>query len=147
MEKNFTKIRSIKDYLISSLLILGGVICIIIPSGVSINILGALLIFTGTFLFFVLKSSYKDEETGKIYRKIERFYPQSQKEVFLRALKTRLDSIDTNEEDKGNGLRMDIYTDGKEQVYIQLFEYVPYNYIKCSDFYSFTHSESAKLLA
>ena len=147
MEKNFIKVRSTKDIIISATLIIAGIVCILIPSGVSLNILGALLIAAGLFLVFALKTACKDPETGKVYKKIERFFPQSKKDALLTALKSDLTSIDLQEEDKGTGLRADIYYDGKDSVFVQLYEYVPYQYQVCSPCFEFTAEHAQKLLA
>ncbi len=147
MEK-FTKIRSAKDWIISVSLIIAGIVCIITPSGVSLNILGAVLIFTSILLFMTMRSAWKETETGIIFSKKERYFAQSKKEPFLKALKEKdFNSIDLKEEDKGNGMRMDVYTDGKQQVYIQLFEYIPYKYEACSELMPFELKETEKLLA
>ena len=69
MEKNFIRVRSVKDIVISSILIIGGCILVTLPDSDSLNILGFFIIFTGLILGLLLKTAYKDEETGVIYRK------------------------------------------------------------------------------
>ena len=147
MEKNFIKVRSIKDIIISASVLIAGVVCIIIPSGVSLNILGALLIAAGLFFVFALKSACKDPETGKVYKKTERFFPQSKKDSLIAALQHDLSGFDFTEEDKGNGLRADIYFDGKDSVFVQLYEYIPYQYQVCSPCFAFSADHARKLLA
>lgn len=146
MEKNFIRVRSSKDIIVSVLSILAGITCILIPTGVSINILGALLIFAGLFFILALKTAYKDEETGTIYKKKEKFFPQSKKESFLKALKEDVASMDLTEEDKGNGLRVDAYYN-KDRVFVQLNEYIPYKYEACSPFYKFEYAKARNLIA
>ena len=52
-----------------------------------------------------------------------------------------------SEEDKGNGIRMDIYhSKDTGKAYIQLFEYVPYKYEPCSRVIEFNLTEVADLV-
>ena len=74
MEKNFVRVRSIKDIIISSALIISGCILVSIPSSESVNIAGFFIVVTGLFLAFILKTAYKDNESGEKYVKKERFF-------------------------------------------------------------------------
>ena len=65
MEREFSRVRSIKDILISSLLIISGCVLVTLPTSESINILGFFLIGTGIILAIFLRSGYKDQLTGK----------------------------------------------------------------------------------
>ena len=134
MNKTFIRVRSLKDIIITLILIVLGVILIVIPESDGINILGFLLAVCGAATAFVLKSQYKDLESGIKYEKNEKFFMQSMKETIISALKRKTPEIDMSQENKGNGLRLDIYYNRKDnRAYLQLFEYVPYKYEPCSE--------------
>lgn len=136
MEKEFIRVRSVKDMAISLSLIIAGATLVALPTSVSINVLGFFLLFAGILLFFILKTAYKDVETKEIYGKKERFFPQSCRDRVLKALESSdFDSIDACEEDKGNGLRLDTYHNVKNgKTYMRLFEYIPYRYEPVNQF-------------
>ena len=71
MGKNFIRVRSAKDIIISTLVTIAGIILFILQESTGINILGFFLILIGILLFSTLKSCYKDEETGARYCKKE----------------------------------------------------------------------------
>ena len=134
MNKTFIRVRSLKDIIITLILIVLGVILIVIPESDGINILGFLLAVCGAATAFVLKSQYKDLESGIKYEKTEKFFMQSMKENITSALKRKTSEIDMSQENKGNGLRLDIYYNRKDnRAYLQLFEYIPYKYEPCSE--------------
>ena len=147
MEKEFIRVRSVKDIVIFSTLIIAGAILIALPTGTAVNITGFFLIFAGLILILVMKSAYKDTETGVRYQKKERFFQQAMNAPISSALASKPDSVDLSEEDKGNAVRLDIYfskTSGK--AYLQLFEYVPYKYEPCSAIYEHETARIENLL-
>lgn len=147
MEKEFIRVRSVKDIVIFSTLIIAGAILIALPTGTAVNITGFFLIFAGLILILVMKSAYKDTETGVRYQKKERFFQQAMNAPISSALASKPDSVDLSEEDKGNAVRLDIYfskTSGK--AYLQLFEYVPYKYEPCSKIYEYGIENVQKLI-
>ena len=75
MEKTFFKVRSVKDIVIFTSLIVLGSVLIALPTGASINITGFFLISAGIILALVLRTGYKDAETGERYQKKEHFCP------------------------------------------------------------------------
>ena len=131
MEKNFIRVRSIKDIIISSLLIIAGCILVSITSSDSVNIAGFFLVLAGLALAFILKTAYKDSDSGEKFMKKERYFSQEMHEKLKSAL-TCPTSLDPDLENRGSSLRLDIYY-SKSKVYVQLFEYVPYKYEPCSD--------------
>ncbi len=136
MEKNFIRVRSIKDITISSVLTITGCVLIALPTATSINVLGFFMIFTGILLFFLLKTGYKDQESGVKYCKKERFFAQAQRAAILDKLACNPDGINLKEEDQGNAVRLDIfYSEADGKAYLQLFEYIPYKYEPCSKLY------------
>lgn len=147
MEKEFIRVRSVKDIVIFSTLIIAGAILIALPTGTAVNITGFFLIFAGLILILVMKSAYKDTETGVRYQKKERFFQQAMNAPISSVLASKPDSVDLSEEDKGNAVRLDIYfskTSGK--AYLQLFEYVPYKYEPCSQIYEYGIENVQKLI-
>ena len=142
MEKEFSRVRSAKDITITATLIITGCILVALPTSESINITGFFLIFTGLILAFVLRTGYKDSETGERYCKVEKFFAQSLKSEITNALETSLKKLNLSEEDKGNGIRLDIYDSRKTgKSYSQLFEYIPYKYEPCTVQYELETAE------
>lgn len=146
MEKNFIRVRSVKDIIISLLLVILGCILVVVPAAEPVSITGFFLIFAGLITLFILKTSYKDAETGIKYRKTERFFAQDMRESIKSALTSPM-VIDPAAEDKGNGLRLDIYySHSADKAFAQLNEYVPYKYEPCSRYYEFNMNDASKLL-
>ena len=147
MNKEFIRVRSVKDVAISTSMKICGSILLLLPTSDSINILGFFMIFTGIILFLTLRSSYKDTETGIIYSKKEHFFAQSIRQELLDTLTSMPSSISLSEEDKGNGIRLDIYhSKATGKAYIQMFEYVPYKYEPCSKVLEYNLSDVVKLV-
>jgi len=142
MEKEFSRVRSAKDITITATLIIAGCVLVALPTSASVNITGFFLIFTGLILAFVLRTGYKDNETGERYCKVEKFFAQSLKSEITNALETSLKKLNLSEEDKGNGIRLDIYYSRKTgKSYSQLFEYIPYKYEPCTRQYELETAE------
>lgn len=147
MEKEFIRVRSVKDIVITFSLIITGSICIALPTAQSINVLGFFLIFAGLLLLFILKTGYKDTATGLAYSKTERYFAQSLKDKIHHQIRTGKVNIDLSTEDSGNGLRLDIYHSAKAgKAYIQIFEYIPYKYEPCSSIHEFELDQVKTLL-
>ena len=98
-----------------------------------IEILGFFCLLTGLLFLFLLKTGYKDTDTGIRYTKSEHFFAQSLKDEIINQLRKNPSKISYTFEDKGNGLRLDIYKDNKGTSYYQLFEYIPHTYEPCSE--------------
>ena len=146
MEKTFNRVRSIKDITTFVSLIVLGSILIALPTSASINITGFFLIFAGLILALVLKTGYADENGGK-YQKKERYFQQAMNAEICSAIASKPNSINLSEEDKGNAVRLDIYScKSSGKAYIQLFEYVPYRYEPCSKMYEYELSKVSKLI-
>lgn len=146
MKREFNKTRSLSDIIISIATILGGTICLAIPSSDSINVAGFFLIITGLVLVFLLKTSFKDSETGIIFKKKERFFSMDMKEEILSAM-TRQTAIDSRKENIGNSLKLDVYWSRKNnKAYAQLFEYIPYTYEPCTELYEYTVDKATELI-
>ena len=109
MEKTFISIRSVRDLAISSSIILIGAILVVLPTSTPVNITGFFLLFAGLILALVLKSGYKDVETGERFQKKEHYFQQAMHTSIASALETKPESIDLTEADKGNAVKLDIY--------------------------------------
>lgn len=147
MEKTFVRVFSAKDIVIFSSIIILGSVLVALPTSAGINIAGFFLIFTGIILIFVLKTGYKDLETGERFKIKEYYFQQAMHPVISNALESKPEIIDLNEADKGNALKLDIYfCKASGKAYIQLFEYIPYRYEPCSRMYEYEAGRVEKLL-
>lgn len=144
MEKNFIRVRSIKDIIISSSLIIAGCILVSLPSSDSANIAGFFIVVTGLVLAFILKTAYKDNESGERFTKKERYFGNEMHDKLKSALACPT-SLDLNQENRGSSLRLDIYY-SKSKIYVQLFEYVPYKYEPCSAMHEHSYDKANKLI-
>ena len=138
MEKNFIRVRSVKDIFISFTLSLSGIALVVLPTSTGINILGFFLLLIGILLSLTLKSSYKDEETGIKYSKKERYFEGCRRDELSSAISNRncKCKVALSEENKGNSLRLDIYYSRQAgKAYMQVFEYIPYKYEPYSNIY------------
>ena len=147
MEQKFIKTRSIKDIVKFTSLIAIGLIFTVIPEVVEAHLAGYALISIGAVLAFFLKSGFKDIETQEIYFKKEFSFPGNMKTSIQSALASSLESIDISQENKGQTLILQMYygkTSGK--AHLQLFEFVPHQYVPCSEVYEYEISKIANLL-
>lgn len=147
MKKEFLRVRSIKDITISVSLIILGTVLILLPTGAGVNITGFFMIFSGIILALVMKTGYKDAETGEMYCKKEHYFQQCMNASVSAAIASSPESVDLSEADKGSAVRLDVYY-GKRtgKAYLQLFEYVPYKYEPCSKMYEHEMVNVGKLI-
>lgn len=147
MEKTFVRVRSAKDIVLFSSLIIIGSVLVALPTGAGVNIAGFFMIFAGLIIALLVKSGYKETETGVKYRKTEHYFQQTMNSVIASALASKPESIDLNEADKGNAVKLDIYhSKASGKAYMQLFEYVPYTYEPCSKMYEYPIADVEKLI-
>ena len=147
MEKTFIRVRSVKDIVISASLVILGSILVALPTGAGINIAGFFMIFAGIILFLILKSGYKETETGISYKKKEYYFQQVMNAPISAALASKPESIDLGEANKGNAIKLDIYySTASGKAYLQLFEYIPYKYEPCSKMYEYETARIDKIL-
>ena len=134
MKNQFIKVRSFKDIAIFSSVILVGVILALLPYGMGLNIAGCTLIIIGIALAFFLKSAYREANNPGIYYKRELFFEPKHKAVLLRAVQNNPSKINLSEEGRGLSVRLDIYySNTSSSAFLQLFEYVPYEYVAVSE--------------
>ena len=147
MEKDFIRVRSIKDIVIFVSLIVAGSVLIALPTGAAVNITGFFLIFAGLILALAMKTGHKDPSTGETFMKKELYFQQTQHAAIMSAIAAKPESVDMREAEKGNSLKLDIYyrkSSGK--AYLQLFEYVPYKYEPCAKVYEHELCKVEKLI-
>lgn len=146
MTKDFKRVHNALDIIISSALVIAGVVTVIIPSSVGVNILGCCLAFCGVILFFTTKSGYKDCGSGLCFSKKSKYFPASRKSEILEALKTDPSKMDWNESETGNGLKVDVFINKKQNlVFVHCAEYIPYSYQDCSDWFTFSLGQVGNL--
>lgn len=146
MDKEFIKVRTITDITISSILLISGIILVALPTSVSVNIFGFFAFITGVLLLAILKTGWQDIETKERYCLKHRYFPKNRKNEILNALENNIDSIDISDEDN-EGLRVDIYYNKQNhKAFIDLFEYVPYNYERIAPTVEYTIDKIKKLL-
>ena len=147
MEKEFVRVRSAVDYIISLVLLVGGCAIVIAPTKPAVNIVGIFAIFAGILLIVILRSAWKDKADGHKYHRKEMYFPQSLKDRIMGSVTGNIESLDTKEEDKGNGLRVDIFFSRKSgKAYIRLYEYIPYRYESCTPYYEYDIDKLGKLI-
>ena len=147
MEKTFIRVRSVKDITIFSSLIILGSALVALPTGAGVNIAGFFMIFAGIILALVLRTGYKDTETGERFCFKEYYFQQAMNTSISNALESNPGSIDLNEANKGNALKLDIYYNtASGKAYMQLFEYIPYRYEPCSKMYEHETGKIEKLV-
>ena len=147
MEKNFIRVRSVKDIIVCATLVVAGSILVALPTSASVNILGFFMIFAGLILMIFMKTGYKDEDSGLRYIKEEIFFDKSKQSELSKAIPGRICASNVKDSNAGNGLRLDIYynkSNGKG--YVQLFEYVPYKYEPCTAMYEHSYDNLSEIL-
>ncbi len=138
MNKCFSRSRSVRDIAVSAGLFVAGVVVVVFPSSVSVNILGAFMCFFGIVTFFMMKSSRVDTQTGIRYKKCVKYFPSSMKADILKALSDDPTHFDWAEKDDSEGIMLEIYySTAANNVYVHCLQYVPYEYCSCSDWYCF----------
>lgn len=147
MKKNFIRVRSTKDIVIFSMLIIAGGILALIPGVDSLNLGGYSLIVVGAVLALFLKSGYKDADTKELYVRKEFLFPKEMKVAILTALFSNPNSIELSKNGESQALQLELfYSKASGKAYLQLFEYIPYQYEMCSEIYEHEISKIGKLL-
>ena len=147
MENKFIKVHSVKDILTFTAFIITGLVLTAIPEVAEAHLGGYALIATGAVLVFFLKSGFKNIETQDIYIKKDFSFPGEMKNSILSALESSPESIDLSKEGKGEVLMLKAYySKTSNKAYLQLFEYIPYQYKPCSEIYEYEFKKIANIL-
>lgn len=147
MEKNFVKVQSSRDIIISIALIVLGIALAVLPLGGATNVTGICVAITGLILIFLLKNGYKDSSTGERYIKKELYYHISMKNELIAQVANNPEAAEAGTDESNNALRLVIYYSEKSgKAYLQLFEYVPYKYEARTDMIEYNLAQVNKLI-
>lgn len=148
MEKEFVRVRSMRDVIVSAAMTVIGIVLIVLPTSVSVNIFGTCLAVPGVLMLLFYKTDYRDTETGLRFRRVIKYYPASRKAEIMAALKSDLSKVAWNEKGTADGLMLDIYVGhGCNKVFIRVSEFIPYNYEPCSDWFEYDVAHVAQMIA
>ncbi len=147
MEKTFIRVRSVKDIVIFTSLIIIGSVLVALPTSAGVNVAGFFMIFAGLLLGLFMRTGYKDTASGERFQKKEHYFQQAMNSVICSVLENKPEAIDLAEAEKGNAVKLDIYySKASGKAFLQLFEYVPYRYEPCSKMYEHQVSRIENLI-
>ena len=147
MEKKFVKVRSVKDIVVFTSFVIAGCALALLPESVGANIGGYILIITGFILAFMLKSAYEDFDTKQKYVKKEYFFGSEMRSSIEKAIGSTPSSLNLKEEGKGQSLKVVMFSSkSADKAYLQLFEYIPYEYQPKSEVFEYGYSAVEKLV-
>ncbi len=129
MNNLFVKTRSTRDIIISSVLLAGGVLMVVLPTPASVNIAGLFLACTGIVLFAVLKTGWKNTETREKFSSKTLYFPREMESKLKEAMEGSFNNITTDTTSQSSALKLDIlYNKRTGKAFCQLSEYIPYQY-------------------
>ncbi|MBQ1929006.1 MAG: hypothetical protein II344_00030, partial [Bacteroidales bacterium] len=106
-----------------------------------------ILIITGFILAFMLKSAYEDMDTKQKYVKKEYFFGSELRSSIEKAIGSNPSSLNLKEEGKGQSLKVVMFSSkSADKAYLQLFEYIPYEYKAKSEVFEYGYSAVEKLV-
>ena len=147
MKPHFYRVRSVKDIVISVTLIIAGIALMSYPSEIGITILGMFLFLIGSLFLYLFKSVYKKEGTKEIYHKRELQFRREILQTIQDAVLSDPNQIDMTKEGLGWTVKLNIYFSREaDKGYIQLYEYIPYNYEPCTQMLEYRINQIDKLL-
>lgn len=147
MEKKFVKVRSVKDIVVFTSFVIAGCALALLPESVGANIGGYILILAGFILAFMLKSAYEDMDTRQKYVKKEYFFGSEMRSSIEKAIGSNPSSLNLKEEGKGQSLKVVMFSSkSADKAYLQLFEYIPYEYQPKSEVFEYGYSAVEKLV-
>ncbi len=146
MEKVFIRTRSTSNIVLALVILVVGLICVFISKSIALTIAGGCLVVLGIVLLFV-KSLRRDKETGINYKFCNKYYPKSRKNEIINALKSNPASLDWAEKGHEESLRLDIYYNTENNTaFVRCYEFVPYEYIVCSEWLQLELDKSGNLV-
>lgn len=149
MEKQFCRVRSANDILISCVLINVGAIMLFSEFEVGIRVAGLFLFLIGFLFLFLLKSVYKDKEDKRNihYHKKELYFQHKTLNALLLNVITNPQEIDAASVGQGWTVKLNIYYSKSAGIaYLQLFEYIPYKYEPCTELLEWKYEKIASLI-
>ena len=147
INSEFVKVHSLMDTFIYVALIMAGVLLILLPLGQVIAVFGCFLIVSGIVVALINKTEYKNLQLKGHFKKLEYYYPLSQRAEIVGALMGEPEILLPPDTNKDDVLRLDIYyAKSNDKAYLQLFKYVPYAYEPASIIYELEKESIHKLL-
>lgn len=135
------------DVAISSITIIAGIVLVVMPTSVSINIFGSCMIVVGILLVTLFKTGWQDVETKEQYCMKKLFFHQNKKSQLLNALEKHAEIMAVSDKEEGDGLMMEIYYNRQnKKAYINLFEFVPYEYKTICPTFEYSTDEIGRLI-
>ena len=131
MNKTIKKARSTYDMGFSAAIIITGALTAGISTSGAITLMGIFFIAVGLVCWFILKSAYIDLETSRKLKKAEVFYPVDYKQNLLNAVMNTPEQLSSFPQSPMNTLKLSIYYN-EDDMYLQLFEYIPCEYKPCT---------------
>ena len=117
------------------------------PSAVSVNIFGTCLAVPGILMLLFYKSDYMDESSGLRFKRVIRYFPASKKAEILNWLRENPSAGNWKTSESASGLMLDIYVGrNDDNVYVRVSEFVPYNYVPCSEWFTYDKAQVSGLL-
>ncbi len=147
----------ITSLLLSSLLLLLGISCFLFvfrleendtAFPMAIMTIGAFLLLWGVFRLFWKSSSRVYQPTGSMINEKSLFFEASYEDSLREMIEhSSFDKSKASHCVSGGNLRLDfLFSCDKRFVALQLFHYVPYNYVSVTPIYYFTDAEAASVI-
>lgn len=130
MDKNYIKVRSLSDFIVSFIVLAVGIIGLLLPFSETLNLFGGCVTAVGVLVLVLLKTNYKDVKSGELLKKKTLYFNVEDKERVLEMV-SNPQIYDSNLQGKGESLMLVIYYNANN-VYMQLYEYVPYAFVPYS---------------
>ena len=147
MEKQFNRVRSASDVIVSVSMLASGAILMFFPSNIGVNIGGFFLLLSGSLFICMYKNGYKESESKVMYHKKELYFRRDTLKSLREAVLTDPGSIELSNIGKGWTLKLNLYYNKKNgKAYLQLFEYLPYNYEPVTDMLEYDIAEIKGLI-
>lgn len=148
MEKHFCRVRSAQDIIISVSLLLAGTVLMFLPyGGVGVTMGGFFMFLVGGLFLYLFKSAYREDGDKNLYHKKELYFRRELLGAIEDALESDPTSIDMKQEGFGWTIKLNLYYSVKaDKAYLQLFEYIPYNYEPCTQMLEYKISQITNLI-
>ena len=147
MEKQFNRVRSVSDVIVSVSMLVSGAILMFFSSNIGLNIGGFFLLLSGSLFICMYKNGYKESESKVMYHKKELYFRKDTLKSTKEAVLSDPGSIELSTIGKGWTLKLNLYYNKKTgKAYIQLFEYLPFNYEPVTDMLEYDVEEIQRLI-
>lgn len=140
---NFDKVHTVKDLVISILILGSGAGLFLVHMG-----LGIMLVISGVLSLLFFKSGYRDPVTQVVLRKSCAEADKKCRQSLLDFISGLIDEPEIVRTGVGPVVRIEIYHNFEEGVaYIQLFDFENYNYVPATEILGLDENRAAKLLS